>query len=139
LISCTRFVVHWQTVSLEPPYGTCGTQPLQYYNASEVYTAARCGMECQVDSLKHACGCKQYYMPGMINQPERFGMLKAVNTVLSASGLRPFVLFVSPEFLAVLYTCVVVASSYSYCIKRSGLRYRSCCQYCLLQQLLHII
>ena len=56
-----------QTVSLEPPYGTCGTQLMQYYNSSEQYTAARCGMECQIESLKDACGCKQYYMPGSIH------------------------------------------------------------------------
>jgi len=54
-----------QTTSLKPPYGSCGTQSLHHYNSStEVYTAAKCREECEMDSLWDACGCILYYMPG---------------------------------------------------------------------------
>jgi hypothetical protein len=54
----------FQYEGIPRPYGNCGTQPLKYYNASELYTAAKCNMECDVDFMLQHCDCKLAYMPG---------------------------------------------------------------------------
>jgi hypothetical protein len=43
--------------------GKCGTRPLGYYPPNEVYSASKCRMECEVDSLFGICQCTDAYMP----------------------------------------------------------------------------
>lgn len=53
-----------QITALEDPYGVCGTQSLNHYDASTPYTVARCEMDCLVENFVYECGCKDEYMPG---------------------------------------------------------------------------
>ena len=53
-----------QTTSLTPPWGTCNSQALDYYNVSEVYTSAKCQLACSTSALEGVCHCREPYMPG---------------------------------------------------------------------------
>lgn len=51
--------------------GNCGTQQLDYYPSNEAYSARKCRMQCEVDSLFQTCQCTDAYMP---DQGGKFGM-----------------------------------------------------------------
>ena len=53
--------------SLPAPYGDCATEdavPLKYHQGP--YTENQCYLECETDYIVEKCGCRHFYMPGII-------------------------------------------------------------------------
>ena len=46
--------------NLAPPWGTCGSSKLKYYDS---YSIARCTLECETEFVRERCGCRDLHMP----------------------------------------------------------------------------
>ncbi|XP_013384102.1 acid-sensing ion channel 2-like [Lingula anatina] len=69
------------TDTLEPPYGPCNqSASLQYY---EVYTTSGCIMECKLNHILEACGCKPMQYPGDARECSLVEETKCVLPVLA--------------------------------------------------------
>ena len=71
MISVTRRLKSFQTVSKGPPYGDCQDQPLDYFDLNDGhtrYTLSRCMAECETKFLENLCKCREPYMPGNVQE-----------------------------------------------------------------------
>ena len=59
-----------QHIGLEPPYGTCGQEPLTMYEVGTNYTYSRCAEQCATKYASEQCQCVDAYMPGTLTARE---------------------------------------------------------------------
>ena len=53
--------------NLAPPWGTCGSSTLQYY---DTYSIAQCTLECETNFVNEQCGCRDLHMPNLNGEDE---------------------------------------------------------------------
>ena len=60
MISLSSNTILPQVQSTKPPWGTCGSKVLNYY---DFYSVTACKMDCANERVRDKCGCRNLNMP----------------------------------------------------------------------------